>query len=746
MGTQFPRIPANNLRNSNNDRDNTMTAVASLHQYNRSGLVLLLAILPFLSMPGASGWSFPSLLSSKQHQHQHQRWGSASSSAVSATSSSSITSIDTRSPFPKQQRTPSSKLYYVVSNSTAVFAETSSHPQQSGLSTLITESSSSVFPKDEQLSEEDEPPRVISRYGHDHEAWKNCYTNCPHEIPPTWIDCPNLPSDFPAGTYFRNGHARFQATGDGTKIAHMFDGDGMMVAATLDPSNQRILFRNRFIRTAGYRQDMERGDLMTKPGVFGTRVSAMRRIKQKEDGGTRRTRRISHNQQDDDPQEQEEAPRRRRRPRFYQNWGRLDFKNVANTHCLYRADKLYALWEAGWPHVLDPLTLENDVQAEPKGHNLNGLLKRGDFFAAHYRIDAHTGNMVNFGCNLQALRGRTEMKLWEFDADMQPIRDDAVSFVFPGAGVLHDFAITENWHIFATPPAKVGKRKALQALLGKAAIAEIVDYGSPTSQSTTGTDSQAFIYLVPRMKHLKPKTAKGMHVHKDDRIKVISVPYHFNFHFANAFENEDGSVTLDSVQVQEVQFGNNEDYSTPLWETADVDDYYPAKYVRITMDPQTESLVEPPRSILEHSNRDPEFPSIPIALSAKRHRYAYTVGSHRAYKPFPNGKGKSLFGAILKIDTENPTLTESYEFLPHEFVGEQVFCPKEGADIEQDEDKGYLVTYVANGKDLTSDLLIFDVEGRGALERGPVARIRLPTYIPPGLHGTFAEGLTFDDA
>ena len=164
------------------------------------------------------------------------------------------------------------------------------------------------------LTQEDAPSttknrRPLSRTGHDNEAWKNGYTTCNKEVPPTFVACPDLPKDFPAGTYYRNGHARFESD-DGMRCKHMFDGDGMVSACTFYNNNDNnggsILFRNRFVRTAGYRADQATGQ-MTAPGTFGTRVS----------GG------------------------------FWANLGRTDFKNVANTHCLYANETLYALWEGG---------------------------------------------------------------------------------------------------------------------------------------------------------------------------------------------------------------------------------------------------------------------------------------------------------------------------------------------------------------------------------------------------------------
>jgi len=532
----------------------------------------------------------------------------------------------------------------------------------------------------------------LSRSGHDHEAWKAGYTSCTEEMPPTLLDIADLPDDFPSGTYYRNGHAGFESP-DGVRARHMFDADGMILGATFYPETKQVLFRNRFVRTDGYVTDQEKG-IMSRPGIFGTKVS----------GG------------------------------FFKNLFRLDFKNVANTHVLYRNDKLYALWEGGWPWVVDPLTLENDVVKEPSGHNLDGLLDEGQNFAAHYRYDSYSGNVVNFGVQLDPSSGATSVDLWEFDEGMNPIRSDDVSFVFDGAGVIHDFCITENWHVFVMPPATVDNKKALLGLLGQAAFSDVIGFDREATEST--------VYLIPRSKHLEAGTAAGMVAGEDSRIKTIQVPYHFNFHFANAFEDDNGNVIIDSVLTDTVDLGTELDSSVPVWEAANLDDFSPGRYDRLTVDPN--GIAAPTMETIY--KREPEFPVVPQAISGRRHRYAYTVGAHKEYETLPNGKGKGANGSILKIDAEDPAQTEAYAFLPHEFVGEQVFCPKVGADVTQpgNEDKGYIVTFVEDRRNLTTDMVLFDVEGKGALEKGPVSRIRMPIWIPPGLHGAFVEGLTFD--
>jgi 9-cis-epoxycarotenoid dioxygenase len=123
------------------------------------------------------------------------------------------------------------------------------------------------------------------------------------------------------------------------------------------------------------------------------------------------------------------------------------------------------------------------------------------------------------------------------------------------------------------------------------------------------------------------------------------------------------------------------------------------------------------------------------------------VATHQPVQPnVLTGAGSGPGGAIAKVDTKDPSKTEIYSFLPHEFVGEPIFVAKRGTDVTktEQEDKGYILTQVVDGNTRTTDLVILDAEGTGALLKGPVARLRLPTFIPFGLHGIFVDDLTFE--
>lgn len=174
---------------------------------------------------------------------------------------------------------------------------------------------------------------------------------------------------------------------------------------------------------------------------------------------------------------------------------------------------------------------------------------------------------------------------------------------------------------------------------------------------------------------------------------------------------------------------------------------YPSTITRYSLDPENESLsigVSP--KVL--STKPAEFPTVPRELSSRRHRYVYSGGSHNdipGSTPETRGSGPQT-GSIMKLDAEDPTQNEQYCFENYEFIGESVFVQKVGKNITKrdQEDAGYLVSLLTNGRDKTTELVIFDVEGKGTLEKGPVVRVPLPTFIPQGLHGFFAKDQIFD--
>ena len=153
------------------------------------------------------------------------------------------------------------------------------------------------------------------------------------------------------------------------EIAHPFDADGMVSAITFKEG--KAFFRNRFVKTKGFTQEMKRNKILYR-GIFGTKKS----------GG------------------------------LLANIFDIRLKNVANTNVLYWDDKLVALWEAGLPHRLDPISLRTYKQS-----NLGGILQKGESFSAHPRICSYSGRLVNFAVNVSPVSSKTKVNFWEINPD-----------------------------------------------------------------------------------------------------------------------------------------------------------------------------------------------------------------------------------------------------------------------------------------------------------------------------------------
>lgn len=555
--------------------------------------------------------------------------------------------------------------------------------------------------------------------GADLKAWAKGYTTCPQELPPTLLDIA-LPPDFPKGTYYRNGHARFEAD-DGTRVLHPFDGDGMIVAMTFDAENQRMLFRNKFVQTQGYMEDQRTGKMSAR-GLFGTMRS----------GG------------------------------IWANAFRTAHKNVANTHVVHCGDTLYALWEGGLPYALDPLSLENKKGPGIAGEtDLDGLIVTKNF-AAHWRYDPKNKVYVNFAVDYDPNSGYSTITLYELEEETfrksrTSKRRLSPSFVSKGPGLIHDFVLTENYCIFNINACELNGKNGLKALLGLAGFASAIDIDANAQETS--------LVLVPRYLFDETEEAEGesggvtgMDYLTDERIVVCRVPNHFNFHFGNAYEDDSGHVVLDTVQTTEISLDAMSEMSSggggnvPIWDLPNPFALVaPNTLVRYTLDVANQCMAAefPPQTL---STRIPEFPSLPREMSTRKHRYLYPVASHREMDdPKVLGGdaavlGSGPAGAIQKVDTLHPEWTETFAFEPYEFPGEAVFAAKAGKDVtlEGQEDAGYLMLHVVNGRDRTTEFVIFDVEGKGSLEKGPIVRQRLPVFLPHMLHGCFFEGVTFD--
>ncbi|MEP9394666.1 carotenoid oxygenase family protein [Gordonia sp. VNQ95] len=230
-----------------------------------------------------------------------------------------------------------------------------------------------------------------------------------------------IPGDL-RGTLYRNGPARFEA--GGFRAEHPFDGDGLLSKFVID--NGEVRFRSRYVRTPKFRAE-ERNDGARIRGLYSQAKG------------------------------------------FRANVGRGPSDN-ANTHAVLHAHRLLALSDVGRPWEIDPDDLSTRGRCDYDGKL--PLLSR---FSPHPKIDPVTGELFNFGLDLSiGARFPAALRCYRVDRSGRmhgvgrvPLRDVIVQ---------HDFAITENYLVFALAPLTVDPVRAALAMIGHGTHGDAADY------------------------------------------------------------------------------------------------------------------------------------------------------------------------------------------------------------------------------------------------------------------------------
>ncbi len=192
-------------------------------------------------------------------------------------------------------------------------------------------------------------------------------------------------------------------------------------------------------------------------------------------------------------------------------------------------------------------------------------------------------------------------------------------------------------------------------------------------------------------------------------IRWLALDPCFVFHTVNAYDLPDGRLVLDVIAYDRIFAGDN---SGP--------DTAPRGFERWTVDPIAGSV-----SIGMIDDAPQELPRFDERRTGRAYRYAYTMG-------LPDQMGPTLTGdtPLLKHDLVAGT-RRAHHFAPGRSAGEFVFAAR-APDAEEDD--GWLIGFVIDADGLTTSLEIIDAR---AIEAPPVAAIRIPHRVPPGIHGAW---------
>ncbi|MEQ9146462.1 MAG: carotenoid oxygenase family protein [Parvibaculaceae bacterium] len=357
-------------------------------------------------------------------------------------------------------------------------------------------------------------------------------------------------------------------------------------------------------------------------------------------------------------------------------------RNVANTNVVAHAGKLLALDEGSSPVVMDLATLETFGPSTFDG-------KYEGPMTAHPKLDPKSGEMLFFGY-MAAGPGTPDVSYNVVAADGTLTRSE--TFKAPYAAMMHDFIVTDEHVIFPVFPATIDVERILN--------------GGPTIAWDPSQSS--WIGIMGRDDSV-------------DAIRWFEGDPCYVYHPMNAYTvQEDGhtKVIADVMKFSRVPlFPDVDGKNAP-----DLKDEL-AVLVRWTFDLDgnssgyTEELI---------SDVGGEFPRFDERFAGAKYRHGFYAARLRA--PAPGAP----FDAIVHVDTETK---ERKIYEPGEgcFVHEPIFVERhEGAD----EGDGYIVTLVYNTERNLSDFIVLDAQD---ISRGPVGRAELPTRVPYGFHGNWAN-------
>jgi carotenoid cleavage dioxygenase len=353
--------------------------------------------------------------------------------------------------------------------------------------------------------------------------------------------------------------------------------------------------------------------------------------------------------------------------------------SVAAEH--YNTANTHVVWHGNRLMALMEGTIA--VELEPKtlatignfnyGGRINGPI------TAHPKFDHASGEMVFFGN--QAKGPFSEfLRMNVADRGGNLIKDEMIEAPFPSFA--HDFFVTEKYVVFPVYPLVFSLERAISG-------------GIPMAWEP---ERGAHFGVMPRDGSAADVTWHSM----DPR---------WSFHMVNAWDEGD-TIKVDVCASNATRFAPKLDGTM-----ASADDGLSPVLRRWTIEVggNTNSVGE---ELLD--DMPCEFPRTDDRFMTRAHRHAWLVGGADA---------QLMFNRVVHFDRVTGTrkLWGDDRYL----LGEPVFAPRSGSATEGD---GYVLNLAYDQSTALSELLIFVATD---IERGPVARARLPLRIPAGFHGTW---------
>jgi carotenoid cleavage dioxygenase-like enzyme len=332
-------------------------------------------------------------------------------------------------------------------------------------------------------------------------------------------------------------------------------------------------------------------------------------------------------------------------------------RQLPDINIVEHAGRLMAMAESDKPYLLDRAQLETLGQED-----CDGAMRVGS--TAHPKIDPHTGEMVLFNYSLEA-----PYLTWSVvGADGNALRSPTPVPGLDKPMMIHDMALTEKYIVLFVNPLAFD---LAAAMTGGSLLAWHPEDGTR-------------IAMIPR--------AGG-------GVRWIDTDTFWVWHFANAFDNPDGTVTVDYVEhLYPMGFAQT---SVPNHSTL----------MRAHCTPSTGAITR--TQISERTGI--EFPRVDDRLLTRDHRRIATVG-----------RADEDHDVLESLWFHDVHTGRDDVWTPGVALGEPIYIPGEQRD--------YWGAIGTDPADMKSRFYVLDAESPAD---GPLATIELPIRVPAGLHGAW---------
>ena len=131
-----------------------------------------------------------------------------------------------------------------------------------------------------------------------------------------------------------------------------------------------------------------------------------------------------------------------------------------------------------------------------------------------------------------------------------------------------------------------------------------------------------------------------------------------------------------------------------------------------------------------------EFPVIDQNLIGVKQRYTYLAVFATTVPESKAGQDNVFFEACVKYDLQKEEVAGRIQFGETKSAGEIFYHKKDASDPAQDEDDGYLMSFVYDYKTDSSEFVMWDAK---TMEEEPVLRASCKTRVPNGFHTFFVQ-------